>query len=417
MNISTKYGKGEVSFELDEQRLVEIAEVKPVPPISDARKALANAMENPLGPGLADVVKRGDRVLLLTVDLTRPCPRELMGPVMEEIESLGATADVMIGLGNHRPMTDDELRDFLGTSDVMQSDPKGPMWELGTTSFGTPIEVDRRLQEYDVRIAVGFVEPSYLLGFTGGRKIIMPGAASRGAIAHNHFLLMAPGRKLGVLHGNQLSDDALEFAKAVGLHWICDVVLNPDDGYAAIYCGDMEQANEAACADSAAIYEHRFERRADIVIVSCGGYPYDFDLVQTKKGIVPAMECVREGGTIIMVGECPDGWGCEADVSKQALTEERPEDILADLRKRFESDDCPWELAPCSCRYLLSKAVAEMNCQVIAVTGMNDELAKTFIDVAPSVQDALEAAERRVGEDSTVIVITDGRRIIPVEGG
>ena len=414
MKIDLKYGTGNVSFEIAKERIVEICEVGSMPPIADAVKALRDAMADPLGAGLADVVKKGDRVLLLTVDFTRPSPRELMGPVIEEIESIGATVDIMIGLGNHRPMTDKELVGFIGTADVMQNDPKGPMWELGTTQFGTPIEVDERLRDYDVRVAIGFVEPSYLLGFTGSRKILMPGVASSRAIAHNHFLLLSPGRKLGLLHGNQLSDDALEFARAVGLHWIADVVLNPDDSYGAVYCGDMEQANEAACADSARMYEHRVSAKADIVIVSCHGHPYDFDLVQTKKGLVPAMECVREGGAIIMVGRCPDGWGGEGGVSRKALTEEEPAAILADLQRRFEQHNCPWELVPCSCRYLMPKAVSEMGCQVIAVTDINDDLAKTFIDVAPSVSEALRMAEDRLGGEATVTVIPDGRRIIPV---
>lgn len=417
MDIKLKYGKGEVSFEVEDRRLVEIADVTPMPAIGDARSALAEAMESPLGPRLNDVVGDGDRVLLMTVDFTRPSPRPLLGTVVEEIESLGATVDIMVGLGNHRLMTEAELVEHLGTSEVLQSDSTGPMWRQGATSFGTAIEVDHRVKDYDVRIAIGFVEPSYLLGFTGGRKMLMPGVASSKAIAHNHFLLLTPGRKLGVLHGNQLSDDALEFARAVGLHWIVDVVLNPDDSYAAIYCGDMEKANEVACADSARIYEHTFADKADIVVVSCGGYPYDFDLVQTKKGIVPAMECVRNGGTIVLVGECPDGWGSEGEVSRQALTEERPEDILADLRRRLEQHDCPWESAPCSSRYLFSKAVAELNCQVIAVTDINDSLAETFIEVAPSVSEAIEMGERSLGADATITVIPDGRRIIPVAGG
>lgn len=416
MEITLKYGKREMSFELPESRLLEVAQATPIPPVKDAGEALAAAMANPLGPALRDVVKEGNRVLLLTVDLTRPSPRQLMGPVLGEIESLGASVDIMVALGNHRRMTQAELEEHLGASDVLQNDAKGPMWTLGETSFGTPIEVDHRLGDYDVRIAIGFVEPSYLLGFTGGRKMIMPGVASSRAIARNHFMLLKPGRKLGVLHGNPLSDDALQFARAVGLHWIVDVVVNPDDSYAAIHCGDMERANEAACADSSRIYEHRFSRKSDIVIVSGGGHPYDFDLVQTKKGIVPAMECVRPGGAIVLVGECPDGWGAEGEVSRDALERERPEDNLAQLHEQFERRECPWEGAPCSCRYLFSKAVAELGCQLIAVTGINDDLANTFVDVAVSIPEALKTAEQRLGAQATVTVIPDGRRIIPVSG-
>ena len=106
-------------------------------------------------------------------------------------------------------------------------------------------------------------------------------------------------------------------------------------------------------------------------------HKYDLDLVQTKKGIVPAMECVRPGGVIVLVGACDDGWGGEASVSRQALTEQEPARILADLRAMFERGDCPWASAPCSSRYLFSKAVSELGCRLIAVTGINDDLVLT----------------------------------------
>jgi nickel-dependent lactate racemase len=414
VEIMLKYGKGELSFEVEERRIVEIAQAHPFPPITDVDGALKAAMENSLGKRLEDTVEAGDRVLLLTVDFTRPSPKPIMDVLIERIHRLGASVDVMIGLGNHRRMSDSELVEHIGTANVLQSNPQGPMLELGTTRYGTPVEVDERLKNYDKKVAIGFVEPSYLLGFTGGRKIIMPGVASTRAIARNHFLLLKEGRKIGRLHGNPLSDDALEFARMVGLDWIVDVAINPDDSYASICCGDMEKANETACGDSEKIYSHTFKKKADIVVVGCGGTPYDFDLVQTKKGIVPAMECVRKGGVIILTGACDDGWGGERSVSRQALMEERPDEILKNLYSMFYAGEYPWESAPCSCRYLFSKAVSELGCRVIAVTGINDELEKTFVDTAPSVQRALQMAERKTGNRATVSVIPDGRRLIPV---
>ena len=144
MDIKLKCGRGEVAFRVPEERLKGIAEAKASPSLSDPLGALREAMANPLGPRLSEVVGRGDKILLLTVDFTRPSPRDLMSPVVEAIREAGASVDVMIGLGNHQAMTDDELIEHLGTADVMQSDPPGPVWEIGVTTFGTPIEVDRR---------------------------------------------------------------------------------------------------------------------------------------------------------------------------------------------------------------------------------------------------------------------------------
>jgi len=413
MKIDLKYGRSALNFNVADKNLIGIASFSRGPVVSDIEEAFEKAVKNPSGPGLEDVVRRGDRVLLLTVDFTRPSPQRLIEFLVPRLERMGAKMDIMVGLGNHRRMTDGEMKGHLGTADAMQNEADGPFWNLGKTSFGTPVEVDARLKEYDVRIAVGFVEPSYLLGFTGGRKIIMPGVASPEAIAHNHFMLLTGGRKMGILKGNPLHEDALQFAKKVGLHWIVDVVLNPDDGYSAIYCGGMEEASSLACRDSAAIYSYPLSSRADVVVASAGGHPYDFDLVQTKKSVVPAMEYVRDGGVIILVGECPDGWGAEGYVSRQALTGQSPGDILSELYSMFEKKETPWEYAPCSARYLFARAYAEKKCRIICVTGINDELSKTFLDTASSVQEALAMAGETVGRDPSVFIIPDGRRLIP----
>jgi len=414
MEFELGYGKTKLKFELPDERVVEKPEPRAMKAISDPEGALTAAMESPVGPRLEDVVKPGNRVLVLTVDFTRPNPSPFLWPVVEKVRALGATAEVMIALGNHRPMTDSELKGFIGTADVLQNDAKGKMWKLGTTRHGTPIEVDHRLKGYDVRLAVGFVEPSYLLGYTGGRKILMPGVASSRAIARNHFMLLEPGRKLGVQEGNPLAEDALDYVKAVGLQWIVDVVVNPDDTFATVYCGDAIEANIRAVRDASSIYETPVNRQADVVIASAGGHPYDFDLVQTKKSVVPAIEFVREGGVIIFIGACPDRWGCEKEVSREALMNMSPEAILTELRQQYARKECPWENVPCSSKYLFSLAAAEKKARLIAVTGINDDLSQTFVETAKDIPTALRMAESSLGKDATVTIISDGRRIIPV---
>lgn len=405
-----KYGRKNIYFNISEKQSIKILKPKPKPKIINVEIALKEAMENCYGSRLDDLIKRNTKVLILTVDITRPSPKIFLDLIINFLKKIGAKFEIMIGLGMHRKMSYMEIKKHIGR-DALQSNPNGLMWNNGETSFGTPIEVDTRLKEFDILIAVGFVEPSYLLGYTGGRKMIMPGVASGKAIAKNHFLLLSPGKKLGVLDGNPLSMDALEFAKAVNLNWIVDVVLNPDDTYAGIFCGDMEKANKEACKQCAEIYETPIDKKADVVIVSTGGYPYDIDLVQTKKGIVPAIECVKECGTIIFIGECKEGWGAEGIVSRKGLEEQKPKEILDELYHFFKQNKYPWNSAPCSSRYLFSKAVGELNCQLIGVTGINNDLKNTFVQTASSVNEALSMVNK---EKADIIIIPDGRRVIPI---
>lgn len=411
MNLTFAYGRGEQTVEVADARVIEEIALPSVEGIEDVPAALAASLDHPVGPALDEVIQSGDDVALMTVDFTRPNPNPLLWPLVERIESLGAHPQIVIGLGNHRPMTEAELDEFIGTHDVLQPDSKGPQWELGATNFDTPIEVAPFLREFNKRVVCGFIEPSYIAGFSGGRKMILPGVSSSRSISHNHFLILTEGRKLGVLEGNPVHEDMTQAALAVGVDFICDAVVNPDDSYAEIVCGELVRAHARGAEHSRRIYEHKVERKADIVICTSGGWPYDIDLVQAKKTLVPALECVAPGGAVILLGECEDGWGGETPF-KRLLEGEDPPAIIAEMRRRLADGETDWHWAPCSTGFLFSSVVHERQAQLIVVSGMNEELASTFADTAPDLPTALAMAEERLGPDASIIALHDGRRVI-----
>lgn len=411
MELRFKYGRTEQVVEVADERLIEEIHLPSPQGIEDVDAALQDALANPVGPPVEEIIDRGDRVALMTVDFTRPNPSPMLWPLAERIASLGGEVEVVIGLGNHRPMTDEELEEFIGTSDVLQPDSRGEQWRLGETSLGTPIEVAPFLQEFDRRVVCGFIEPSYIAGFSGGRKMILPGVSSYESITHNHFLILTEGRKLGVLDGNPVHRDMTEAAQAVGVDFICDAVINPDDSYARIVCGDLVEAHREGVMLSRDIYEHHVTEKADIVICTSGGWPYDIDMVQAKKTLVPALECVREGGCVILVGECEDGWGGE-EPFRTLLESEDPEAIIEEMRRGLSQGDVEWHWAPCSTGLLFSSVVHDRGAQLIVVSELSDDLEPTFADAAPDLVTALEMAEERLGPDASIIGLHDGRRVI-----
>ncbi len=411
MQLTMAYGRGNQTAEVADERIIEEIALPSRDGIEDLAAALDQSLANPIGPGLEDVIQAGDHVALMTVDFTRPNPSFMLGELVRRIEDLGATYQIIIGLGNHRPMTDEELDEFIGRHDVLQPDSHGAQWELGATSLGSPIEVAPFLRDFNKRIVCGFIEPSYIAGFSGGRKMILPGVASSRSISHNHFLILTEGRKLGVLDGNPVHEDMTQAALAVGVDFICDAVVNPDDSYAAIVCGDMIRAHAHGAEMSRNIYEHTVEEKADIVICTSGGYPYDIDMVQAKKTLVPALECVKPGGAIILLGECPNAWGATQPL-RSLLEDADPPAIIADMRQRLTDGETDWEWAPCSTGFLFSSVVYDKDAQLIVVSSMSDELADTFADTAPDLETALTLAEERVGADASVIALHDGRRVI-----
>ncbi len=411
MELRLAYGRTEQSVEVADERVLEEIRLPSPEGVEDVAAALAEAMDSPIGPPLDEVVRSGDSVALMTVDFTRPNPSPMLWPLIERIESIGASWEIVIGLGNHRPMTAAELDGFIGTHDVLQSDSRGKQWRLGETSHGTPIEVSPLIRDVDRRIVCGFIEPSYIAGFSGGRKMILPGVSSYEAITHNHFLILTQGRKLGVLDGNPVHQDMTEAALAVGVDFICDAVVNPDDSYARIVCGDLVEAHRQGAVLSRQIYEHRVRQRADIVICTSGGWPYDIDMVQAKKTLVPALECVREGGAIILLGECEDGWGGE-EPFRRLLESEDPQAIIAEMRRRLADGDVEWHWAPCSTGFLFSSVVHDLGAQLIVVSELSEDIEPTFADAAPDLPTALAMAEERLGPASSVIALHDGRRVI-----
>lgn len=411
MELRFAYGRGEQTVEVADGRVLEEIALPSPQGIEDVPAALEQALANPIGCGLSDVIRPGDCVAVMTVDFTRPNPAPMLWPLIERIEALGAHPQIIIGLGNHRAMTADELQEFIGTSAVLQPDSRGPQWQLGQTSRGTPIEVTPLLREFNKRVVCGFIEPSYIAGFSGGRKMILPGVSSYRSITHNHFLILTEGRKLGVLDGNPVHADMTEAALAVGVDFICDAVVNPDDSYASIVCGELVRAHREGARRSQQIYEHHVQRQADIVVCTSGGWPYDIDMVQAKKTLVPALECVREGGAVILLGECEDGWGGEQPF-RRLLESEDPQAIIAEMRRRLAEGDVEWHWAPCSTGFLFSSVVHEKQAQLIVVSRLARDLEPTFADTAPDLAAALALAEQRVGPEASIIALHDGRRVI-----
>jgi nickel-dependent lactate racemase len=412
MELVLPYGHTQQRAEVEDGRVIAQLRTPACKGIEDTAQAFEQALANPAGPPLEEVVKRGDRVLVMTVDHTRPNPSDLLFRLLERIESLGGKPEIMIGLGNHRPMTDEELDRFLGTHQVHQNASRDPeQWRLGTTTNGTPIEVSPVLRDFDKRIVMGFIEPHYIAGFSGGRKMILPACSSYASTTHNHFLTLPHGPQLGRLRGNPVHEDMLQAARAVGVHWILDAVVNPDDSLCSLHAGELETAHYEGVQVARHLYSHTVPQRADIVICSSGGYPYDVDMVQAKKTLAPALECVKPGGVVILLGECERGWGAsepEWALLRSETVLQKREEITRSMAQSQLHDAWP----PCSPGVLFSRVVHDAGASLIVVSRLNSQLKDTYLQPADDLASALTLAEERVGKQSTILALHEGRRTI-----
>jgi nickel-dependent lactate racemase len=278
--------------------------------------------------------------------------------------------------------------------------------EVGETSRGVPIRVNKAVFEHDVVIGTGVIEPSYLCGFSGGRKILMPGISHYRSIDLNHSLLFEEGTRPGVLDGNPLSEDSEEAARRLPFHWITYSVVGAEDQVTEVLSGDPFQAHRNACEKSNRIYSCG-GIPAEIVLSSPGGYPYDCDMVQTKKAVIPASEMVRPKGAIILFGECREGWGAE-ETFQQWLTGYSPGEVMEKVKDRRH-----FSLGAHGA-YLFAKPLIEKGVRIILVTRpeMTRDLKGAFMDAVTTVEEAMAIAERHAGSNAKIAVLKKARRLM-----
>lgn len=325
------YGHEILSFCLPSAVKVQEIEAKASQPILDIERAILQAVAHPLGTApLMEVVTPGDKVVIVVSDITRLWVRtDVLLPVLLDVLNEAGVPDQDISLvtatGDHRLQTFEEHTAICGARVLARV----PMFDhechapdlvdLGKSSLGTPILVNRRVWEADKVILTGGIAYHLLAGFGGGRKSIAPGVCGYGMIQQNHALALLgggpsglnPNIQTGKMEGNPVAEDMLEIARLVGVDFILNVVVNEKKEFVYLAAGELHQAHLAGCRVTEEIFGIEIDQRADLVIASSGGYPKDTQLYQTIKTLDNATYAVREGGVIILVSECSEGIGSQ----------------------------------------------------------------------------------------------------------
>ena len=247
---------------------------------------------------------------------------------------------------------------------------------LGETERGTPIEVNRALRDFSHVILTGGVGYHYFAGFSGGRKSICPGLASARTIAATHMLALdfeKGGRRAGVgaglLEGNPVHEECERVAAMINPTFSVNAIVN-DRGLATrVFAGDWLLAHREACRHYLGEHSKTIPGKRAIVIASCGGTPYDINLIQAHKTLDIAAGACEEGGTIILLAACSDGFG-RSDFLKWFASENSA--ALEDrLRESYEvNGQTAWALMTKTERFRVL-LVSEMDHNDVRRMGMN----------------------------------------------
>ncbi len=343
--IELKFGRDVLSLEVPEENLLGVitGNFPETPTEEEEREKLRRALRQPLGTRpLCELVRPGERVVIMASDITRPSPSyKLLPPVLDELSAAGVRdgdVTVLFGMGIHRAHTAAEHEKLVGEAVYRRvrcmDSTEGEYVLVGTSSRGTPYYVNKLLTECDRIICTGNIDYHYFVGYSGGAKAILPGAANYETIRANHSMNLLPGAGTGRLCGNPVREDIDEIGKFLGIDFILNVVLDEKKRILAAFAGDYLAAHRAGCAYLDTVYAHPIHELADVVVVSCGGYPKDINLYQAQKALDNGAYAVKEGGAILWVGACREGYG-EATFEKWVRESASPKDLTERIRREF----------------------------------------------------------------------------------
>lgn len=321
-----KYGHRTLPLETSPESFTVLRNSSPPEPLSDVE--IGERFDDPIGSErIEEIIEPGTSVLFVLSDATRQTGSgQLINLLVRRLIANGTMPfDIaaIFATGIHRSVTEDEKQQLLTPFiaqriKVLDHDPRDLMRivRMGETAGGIPIELDRALTEFDHVILIGGISFHYFAGFTGGRKLICPGLASARTIAETHKLAFdceshtrRDGVGPGLLAGNAVHEAFEDAASKVKVSFAVNSIVDERGAVTDIFCGDRVQSHRTACSEYAARHTVQIKEKRDLVIVSCGGWPNDINLVQAHKAIDAAAQACSDGGTIIMVGECAEGLG------------------------------------------------------------------------------------------------------------
>jgi len=419
LRVRFPYGMSYIEVELPQNTFLVLSRLPSGFSEEQAKDVINNAIRMPIESESLESLTRGCKnITILITDKTRPTPNKLILPILlRHLHNIGVKKEmikIIIATGLHKPHTRSEILELVGREIADEyeiyshkAEDKDNLVYLGTTTFNTKVYVNKDVVRSDLVIGVGLLEPHYFAGYSGGRKLILPGVSGAETIWHNHSfkMLSHPKAISGVLEGNPVHEDMVEAAKMVrSYRFIVHVILDKEKRIVRAFSGDPYEAHRinAQWLSKYVVVPVPFE--ADVSIVSNAGYPLDRNLYQANKGIVTASRVTRRGGVIILLAECRDG--VEHEHFRKLLSmSKNPEEILRYIERNEplrDQDDAQ----------LLAQVLLKNRVIVVTKWIKHSILEEMNLIPASTFEEALELACRYI-ECKRIVAIPEGPYVIP----
>jgi len=327
MEVNLLYGRKGLICKMPDGAKVRVIEKPAFPETAPPAELIESALANPIGsPPLSTLAKGRQSACILICDITRPVPNGLfLQRMVRQLMDAGIAQDeitVLVATGLHRPNEGAELAELVGDPWVIDNIRvenhfamnDGDHIDLGiTTGRGVPVKLDRRFVEADLRIATGLVEPHFMAGFSGGRKVVAPGVAHHETIRtfHSARFMEDPAARECNLDNNPLHEEQLEIVGMLGEVYALNTVIDDKRRLVFASFGEIIQSHMAAVDFVRDFTAIPVGRRFKTVVTSAAGYPLDQNYYQTVKGMVTPLDILEPGGTLIIAAECAEGIGSD----------------------------------------------------------------------------------------------------------
>ena len=417
MKVHLQYGRDGLEVELPTGN-VKVVEPTFLPGLPDEGAAFREAMRSPIGtPPLKDLFKASDRIAVVIPDITRPLPTDRLLPwLFAELSHVPAERFVIVnGTGSHRVNSPNELDAMVGAEvakkyKIVNHDSLDPatLAYAGKGDDGFDVLMNKDYVQADKRIVMGFIEPHFMAGFSGGYKGIFPAVAGIDAIQryHNAPTIGHPNSTWGLLEGNPTQAKIRHNGSLLPVDFCVNLTLNNKRQITKFFCGHPLKAHLEGCAFAKKTAMVRCEKPFPIVITTNGGYPLDQNLYQAVKGMSAAAQIISKDGYILDAARCNDGFPNHGAFRELLFKYSSPREML--------------DAITTSSKVIIDQWTAQLLAQILLKCRVGyfgeipaDQIKRAGLEHVADIGKRVSEELARIGKDAPVAVLPEGPMTIP----
>jgi len=418
MRIDMPYNNNTIEIDINKKNIIDIVKQDKVTGLKNPVNEIITSLKSPIAANSLKkmvLTESPKNVVIVVNDITRPTPYKIiLPPLLEVLENSGIKQKeitLLIATGIHRPNTREENiksfgRNVVNNYRIVNHDPDNNLKEIGVLSDGKSLKINKLAAESDFLITTGQINLHYFAGYSGGRKSILPGIASRSLITSNHARMNEPGCHSGSVTKNPIHSIMLEAALMANVRFSLNVITNDNKEILSVFSGDIKKAWEEGVGFCKKISTHVIDRKADVVIASSGGFPKDINLYQAQKALEHASIATKAGGFIVLFAACLEGYG-EPKFKEWMDHSQNWQDIFDMFDQKFELGGHK--------AFALARALHDKT--VLIITELTKEITcNCYFQKVDGFNEALEIINKKL-TDWNCYVMPQASSVLPVIGG